>query len=369
MKNNIHSLLAGHLSMMGLPPTDGLVDILKENFTQEEAKIAMMLPSTDIPLTPVTIDELVGSNDMDPNYIAGILENLTARNLIYSGKTKTGEQGYALHQAGFGFPQSFFWDGQKTPYTLKMSKLVLKYFNRKVTEQAFGGGHTKAYRYIPVHQSLKPDVQAVLPHDHMDRIIDQAQRFAVAHCTCRVQADLMGRPCGHPLEVCLKFDEMADYVIDQGLGRKVSREEARQIVCTAAKAGLVHFVDNAKGRVKHNCNCCGCACWNVGTIRRRKIPRDELMAVYFLRKTDSDKCVGCGECIDICPVAAVTLEDDLAMVDENWCIGCGVCAAKCEFDAVNIIHRKDKDPIPEDFETLHKRIRKENNWERDQNGL
>jgi hypothetical protein len=39
----------------------------------------------------------------------------------------------------------------------------------------------------------------------------------------------MGRPCEHPLEVCLKFDEMADYVIDQDLGRKINREEAREI--------------------------------------------------------------------------------------------------------------------------------------------
>ncbi|MBC8442142.1 MAG: 4Fe-4S binding protein [Deltaproteobacteria bacterium] len=362
MENNIHGLLAGHLSMMGLPLTDGLVDILKENFTQEEAKIAMMLPSTDIPLKPITIDELVESGDMDRTYIENIMEDLAARNLIYSGKTKTGEKGYALHQAGFGFPQSFFWDGKKTAYTLKMSKLILKYFNRKVTEQAFGGT-TKAYRYIPIHRSLKPDIQAVLPHDYMDRVIDNAEQFAVAHCTCRVQADLMGRACKHPLEVCLKFDEMAQYVIDQGLGREITREEARQIVSIAAKAGLVHFVDNAADKVKHNCNCCGCACWNVGTIRRRKIPRDELMAVYFLRKTDPDRCAGCGECIDICPVDAITLEDGMARVDENWCIGCGVCAAKCEFDALSIVYRGDQKAIPADFEILHNRIRKEKHQE------
>jgi len=345
------------MSMMGLPLTDGLVDILKENFTDEEAKIAMMLPPTDIPLKPVTIDELALSGDMDRQYCADILEGLAQRKLIFSGKTKRGERGYALHQVGFGFPQSFFWDGSKTSYTLKMTKLVLKYFNRKVTKQAFGGKNTKAYRYIPVNRSLKPDVQAVLPHDMMDNVLDKAERFAVAHCTCRVQADLMGRSCEHPLEVCLKFDEMADYLVEQGLGRKITREKAREIVQSAAEAGLVHFVDNAADKVKHNCNCCGCACWNVGTIRRRKIPRDELMAVYFIRKTDPDLCVGCGECIDICPVEAVKLEEDMANVDKNWCIGCGVCATKCEFDAVNIIYREDQKEISPDFETLHKRIR------------
>lgn len=356
MENEIHVHLARHLSMMGLPLTDGLVDILKENFTDEEAGIAMMLPAADIPLQPVTLDKLVQSSDADPGHVADILEGLAERKLIFSGENEAGEKGYALHQPGFGFPQSFFWDGSKSPYAEKMSKLVIKYFNRTVTKEAFGRGDTKAYRYIPVHKSLKPDVQSVLPHDRMQSVLDKAEQFAVAHCTCRVQADLMGRACDHPLEVCLKFDEMAQYIIDQGLGRQVTRKEAAEIVHSAAEAGLVHFVDNAVDKVKHNCNCCGCACWNVGTIRRRKIPRDELMAVYFIRKTDPDLCMGCGDCMDICPVAAVTLEDGVAKVDEDWCIGCGVCAAKCEFDAIHILYREDKSDVPKDFETLHKTI-------------
>ncbi|MCM2284279.1 MAG: 4Fe-4S binding protein [Desulfobacula sp.] len=359
MDDGIHAHLARHLSMMGLPLTDGLVDILKENFSAEEAKIALLLPATDIPLTPVTPEDLARKTGLNQEDVAKTLERLADRKLIFTGLTRNKERGYALHQAGFGFPQSFFWDGKTTPFALKMTKLVLAYFNRKVTAEAFGGKNTKAYRYIPVHQSLEPGVQAVLPHDRMDTVLDRAKRFAVAHCPCRVQAGLMDRACEHPLEVCLKFDDMAAYLIDQGLGREITQEEAGQIVRTAAEAGLVHFVDNAVGGIKHNCNCCGCSCWNVGMIRRRKIPRDELMAVYFLREMDPDLCTGCGACIDICPVAALTLGDGPAKVDENWCIGCGVCALKCDFDAVKIIYRKDQNPVPPDFETLHTTIQRE----------
>ena len=110
--------------------------------------------------------------------------------------------------------------------------------------------------------------------------------------------------------MCLKFDDLADYLIERGLGREITREEALDIIRRSEEAGLVHFVDNAEGQVKHNCNCCGCSCWNVGRIRRRKIARDDLMATYFMRTTDEDACVGCGACLDICPVQALKLEDE-----------------------------------------------------------
>ena len=108
--------------------------------------------------------------------------------------------------------------------------------------------------------------------------------------------------------------------------------------------------------MKHNCNCCGCACWNVGAIRRRKIPRDVLMAVNFVRETDPDRCVGCGACLDVCPVDAIALDGGLAVVDEEWCIGCGVCAVRCEYDALQVKYRPGQGETPPDFRALHEKI-------------
>jgi formate hydrogenlyase subunit 6/NADH:ubiquinone oxidoreductase subunit I len=66
------------------------------------------------------------------------------------------------------------------------------------------------------------------------------------------------------------------------------------------------------------------------------------MATYFLRETDDDACIGCGECETLCPVQAIEMEDDVPVVDTEWCIGCGVCATVCPTDAVTMKLRPDR---------------------------
>jgi ferredoxin len=80
------------------------------------------------------------------------------------------------------------------------------------------------------------------------------------------------------------------------------------------------------------------------------------MAVTFVHATDPDKCVGCGACVEVCPVDAIRSEDELAVVDREGCIGCGVYATRCESEASAIRERKDQAEIPSDIETLHNMI-------------
>ncbi|RJX25517.1 MAG: 4Fe-4S dicluster domain-containing protein [Dethiobacter sp.] len=362
MCNDVYRQLALHLSTlgMGFPDKEELLDILRENFTQTEAEVALALPTRSEPLQIVSVSEIAQRSKLPGQELLTILERLAEKGVLFSGKTDAGENGYALQQVGYGFPQTFFWKNEDTPHSRKMSDLIIKYFNREVTAKAFAASKTKPFRYIPGQESVHDDIHAVYPYHMMENVVQKAKTFAVANCSCRMQMRLKGKGCNHPLEVCLKFDELAEYVIEKGFGREITKDEALKILKESEEAGLVHMADNAMGDVKHCCNCCGCACWNVGNIRRRRIPRDILMAVYFLRVTDTGECSGCGSCIDICPVDALKLNGDYPAVDNDWCIGCGVCVLRCPNEAVKLKLRNDLDQVPPfNFKALHEIILKE----------
>ena len=52
---------------------------------------------------------------------------------------------------------------------------------------------------------------------------------------------------------------------------------------------------------------------------------------------DADKCVGCGECVDVCPVEEYELQDGKSNpVNGEECLGCESCVEVCEHGAITI---------------------------------
>lgn len=52
---------------------------------------------------------------------------------------------------------------------------------------------------------------------------------------------------------------------------------------------------------------------------------------------DEEKCIGCGTCIEWCPVSAISLTvENKAYIDQNICIGCGECRVTCPEEAIDI---------------------------------
>ncbi len=86
--------LMSHLSQLSMSysPREALLQILKENFSPEDAKVVLALPNKVIPLQGVKISEISKNVDISLDELEKILANLSARGLIYSCKSeKDGE--------------------------------------------------------------------------------------------------------------------------------------------------------------------------------------------------------------------------------------------------------------------------------------
>jgi NAD-dependent dihydropyrimidine dehydrogenase PreA subunit len=54
-------------------------------------------------------------------------------------------------------------------------------------------------------------------------------------------------------------------------------------------------------------------------------------------KVDVEKCTGCEECVNVCPVDVFEIKDEKSVpVNAEECIGCESCIEVCEQDAITV---------------------------------
>ena len=154
----------------------------------------------------------------------------------------------------------------------------------------------------------------------------------------------------------MQFGQGAQFVIEKGMGRKVSKEEAVEVLKRSEEAGLVHCSSNRQ-EIDFVCNCCADHCMILKTALVQPKPGLALNS-GFQPLFDADRCTACEICIDNCPGTALTLgENDVPVVNLDRCFGCGVCATGCPSEAVAMVVRAEFPEPPLDRKALKEAIK------------
>jgi Pyruvate/2-oxoacid:ferredoxin oxidoreductase delta subunit len=197
-------------------------------------------------------------------------------------------------------------------------------------------------RVIPVEKSIDPGRARVLAPENVRDIVASAKRLAVTKCTCR----LTMQKCDGPIDVCLQVDRAADYTIERGTGRELTRDEALQVIADTEAAGLVHVTMN-KASVGHFiCNCCGCCCQSFTLLISDGLPLCD--PSRYRPQVDAAACTGCAACEERCWFEAIAVgAEGVAAVVEGKCVGCGQCAIGCPEEAITMAEVREPEFIPE----------------------
>lgn len=162
-------------------------------------------------------------------------------------------------------------------------------------------------RVIPIEQSIKGETRRA-SYEEVSKYLNENTIFSVSDCSCRTSREAMGEGCGHLKEdMCIQMGHAAEYYIRTGRGRKITREEAFEIIKKAEANGLMHSIPNLDGPGKTHaiCNCCGCSCFSMRIANMFVNP--DMVRSNYISQVDKDKCVACGECVENCPANALRL--------------------------------------------------------------
>lgn len=172
-------------------------------------------------------------------------------------------------------------------------------------------------RVIPIESALDGETRQA-SSEEVSGYIRNARLLSVSDCSCRTSREELGEGCGHlKEEMCIQLDDAAEYYIRTGRGREVTKEEALEIIRKAERDGLMHQIPNTEGEGHTHaiCNCCGCSCYAIRAAGMYRNP--DMVRSNYVSNINPDNCVGCGECIEVCPTNAIKLGEKLCSSPES----------------------------------------------------
>ena len=285
-----------------------------------------------------TVDEIAEKSGLSKRDIQKMLDPLFKKGLIFKSK-KPGDLRYYRVRHVLQFHDATALAPDVSRETLDLWKEYMDTEWQDDFERFKSALPQPVVRVVPVNVSIDSTTR-ILAFDDVKSIVEGAKNLAVTNCSCRV----IDGKCGKPLEVCMQVNRAADYALERGIGRKLSVDEAIEMLRMCEEEGLVHVSDNRKASGHVICNCCSdcCISWPSITPGVRKF----VAPSRFEAQVDAELCSGCEVCLDRCFFGAVSMagENGTAVVDPEKCMGCGVCAVTCPTEAINL-----KETRPEDF--------------------
>ncbi|UFS72140.1 4Fe-4S binding protein [Geomonas sp. RF6] len=313
----------------GAPPSRLLYDILSLLFSEEEASLLSRLP-----VRPFSAAKAAGVWGKPEAEAQKILEGLASRGHLLDLE-QDGVMLYLLPPPMAGFFEFSLMRVRRNIDQKRLSELFYQYLNveEDFIKALFCGGETQIGRVF-VNEEALPERHSsrVLDYERASEVIGSASAIAVGMCYCRHKMSHVGKGCDAPLDICMTLNGAAESLIRHGSARQVDAVEGLDLLQDARDRNLVQCGDNVQDRVNFICHCCSCCCEALLAVRRLAIP-SALYSTNFLPVLSPGNCTGCGACVSLCPVAALSPESGTEggkpRCDEKVCLGCGVCVRSC----------------------------------------
>lgn len=335
-------------NVTGAPDSPTFQKILRLLFTPEQARVARHIPQF-ISLTALSKRTGVTVEDLD------VMIDEMARKGLVVDIGRDGDRYVSLAPVVIGFYEFTFMRVREDAPMATLARLFEDYFDEGALPHAVFRMNTQIGRSLVREESLPAgaDVE-VLDWERATSVVANASHVAVSLCPCREHAHLVGRGCDKPRRTCLSFDGAATALVGAGIAEPITNDEGLQILAECKEAGLAQTADNVQHGITYMCNCCGCCCGMMRSIKRFGIPNG-IVTSGWVAVVDHGLCRGCGKCAKACPVDAIHLEPtngrglrkNWAVIDADACLGCGVCHEVCRWGARRMEPRAQRPFTPE----------------------
>ena len=343
----------------GAPPSETLYKILKVLFSEREAQLVSLLP-----IKPFTVKKASRIWKINLTETRNILETLAGRALLVDIE-QNGEQHYTLPPPMAGFFEFSMMRIRSDIDQKLLGELFYQYMNveEDFIRELFTRGSTQLGRVF-VNEPLLSDENAlsVLDYERATEVIKTAHHIGVGICYCRHKMSHVEKSCNAATEICMTFNTTAASLTKYGHARKIDQTECLDLLQQAYDQNLVQFGENVRKEVNFICNCCGCCCEAMIAARRFAI-LNPVHTTNFIPAINDSQCNGCGNCVNICPVEAMTLVSAnnphlpnrrKAVLNEDRCLGCGICARTCSAKSIMLKSRLQRVLTP--LNGVHKAV-------------